>query len=221
MFTVCIKTAVLGESFKLKLVQNSGPRERFGAFLCASSSRGRAAAALKGKSGCSYVVFDWTVTVAVCLCLGEAKMRVGKSLLLLACAVGVVLCSDLDTFSSQFLGVLLPSPLDPVHQRILPQLDDAANGYAKMMNSSGLFPDVDYSDSSDRSEWAAAEHLRRCLIFGISSRSNMSAHFMEQRIIDSARSCLSAWLNANFYNSNWSVAPNALVGICCVFVAEN
>ncbi len=28
-------------------------------------------------------------------------------------------------------------------------------------------------------------------------------------------------VDSEVYNSNWSVAPNALVSICCVFVAEN
>jgi hypothetical protein len=101
------------------------------------------------------------------------------------------------------LSTLLPSSVDPAHAHIVLLLENAAWGFSKKMNSSGYFPDVDYYDSSDRSDWAAAEHLRRCLIFGISSRSDMSAHFMDANITASARLCLGAWLKANFYNSNW------------------
>jgi hypothetical protein len=122
---------------------------------------------------------------------------------LISFAPCAIFCSDLSTFSSQFLNTLLPSPLDPAHSHILPQLENAAWGFSKGMNFSGYFPDVDYYDSSDRSDWAAAEHLRRCLIFGISSHSNLSTLFSDPDMTASARLCLGAWLKANFYNSNW------------------
>jgi hypothetical protein len=132
-------------------------------------------------------------------------MNIRNIFFLIGFAPCAIFCSDLSTFSSQFLDTLLPSSLDPAHAHIMPQLEAAAGGFSKGMNSSGYFPDVEYYDSSDRSDWAAAEHLRRCLIFGISSRSNLSVHFMDPDITASARLCLGAWLNSNFYNSNWSV----------------
>jgi hypothetical protein len=82
--------------------------------------------------------------------------------------------------------VLLPSVLDPAHEPVLPLLQDAA----------------DYYDSSNRSDWTAADHLRRCLIFGITTRSDLSALYLDPNITASARLCLGAWLKANFYNSN-------------------
>ena len=131
-------------------------------------------------------------------------MKVASALFLIICAAAAVMSSDdLSTFGKQFLGVLLPSVLDPAHEHVLPRLQDSAAGYSREINSSGYFADVDYYDSSDRSDWAAAEHLRRCLIFGIASRSDLSALYLDSNITASARLCLGAWLKANFYSSNW------------------
>jgi hypothetical protein len=101
-------------------------------------------------------------------------MNIRNIFFLICFAPCAIFCSDLSTFSSQFLDTLLPSSLDPAHAHIMPQLEAAAGGFSKSMNSSGYFPDVEYYDSSDRSDWAAAEHLRRCLIFSLAWLNPMS-----------------------------------------------
>ena len=99
----------------------------------------------------------------------------------------------------------LPSPTDPLAAATQRSLDAAVPALIASLSPAGLWPDVTYNDPADRSEWLAAEHLRRCLILGISSsaRNAASAFAGDARALNATLSCTRGWLAIDPQNSNW------------------
>lgn len=71
------------------------------------------------------------------------------------------------------------------------------------LNSSGFWTDIDYFDSDARSDWPAAGHLRRCLLFGIAYNSNASMWYLNASYSGAANRCTASWLALSPVNSNW------------------
>ncbi|EGD79387.1 hypothetical protein PTSG_09797 [Salpingoeca rosetta] len=72
-----------------------------------------------------------------------------------------------------------------------------------LRTSNGTFDDVDYNDYDGRSWWKTSIHLQRCLILGISYHTPYSAHQGNATVYGALVKAFTAWLKADFKNSNW------------------
>ena len=104
------------------------------------------------------------------------------------------------------IALQLPSPADSLAVSTQRNLDAAVPALvATLTPTTGLWPDVTYDDPADRSEWLAAEHLRRCLILGVSSSpaNAVSAFAGDARVLNATRACTLGWIVLDPPQSNW------------------
>jgi chondroitin AC lyase len=113
--------------------------------------------------------------------------------------------ADFLALQASLLTLLLPSVSDSLSVSVQLSFDSAVPTLTAAMTPSGLWPDVIYNDTDDRSEWLAAEHLRRCLILGISSTpTNAVSSFAGDALVQNATlSCTRGWITLNPNNTNW------------------
>lgn len=109
----------------------------------------------------------------------------------------------LDILRTQLVDALLPEPGVPWDEAQLGAIDSECPVILNGLNSSGLWPDIDYYDSSARSDWPAATHLRRCLLFGTAYNANSSTFYKNASYADAANRCTASWLLLSPVNSNW------------------
>jgi hypothetical protein len=101
-------------------------------------------------------------------------------------------------------NVLLPNASDAFALSALSAVDGEVPPLVTRLNATGLFPDIDYSDSDDRSEWQAATHLQRCLMLATAANpapANPSRHRGNETIGLAADACLGGWLHGGFTNT--------------------
>lgn len=111
--------------------------------------------------------------------------------------------NDLTILQDNVIKLLLPNPADSYDLSVVASIDTQVPVQASALNASGLFPDINYYDQNDRSEWAAATHLQRCLMFGVSFASNVSILHGHPLVQQACSRCVQGWLDANPQNSNW------------------
>jgi chondroitin AC lyase len=122
------------------------------------------------------------------------------ALLILSMALRAAVADDFATLKANAITVILPSAQDlPVLQRV----DAEVDALPSMLNASGLFPDVNYDDPDDRSEWLTALHLQRCLMMATAASSNHSRHFANATVIAAGKLCSRTWAQHNWISSNW------------------
>ena len=113
--------------------------------------------------------------------------------------------ADFLALQSALLNLLLPSASDPLSVSTQRNFDAAVPVLTAALSTTGLWPDVTYNDTDDRSEWLAAEHLRRCLILGTSSApTNAVSSFAGDAAVQNATlACTRGWIAINPNNTNW------------------
>lgn len=113
--------------------------------------------------------------------------------------------ADLAALQAALVALQLPSPTDALAVSTQRKLDAAVPALAAALTPAGLWPDVTYDDPGDRSEWLAAEHLRRCLILGVSSSAAnaVSAFAGDARAVNATHACTLGWVALNPPQSNW------------------
>ena len=104
---------------------------------------------------------------------------------------------------TQLLSLLLPQQGDTYDNLQLAAFDLEIPIIFETLNSSGLWPDIDYYDVDARSDWPAATHLRRCLLFGTAFNSNASFFNTNESIAAAGTRCTASWLALSPVNSNW------------------
>ncbi len=135
--------------------------------------------------------------------------RVFVALFLTVCTIASPLSlppdSDFTALQAALLAALLPSNADPISISMQHKFDAAVPILTASLTPAGLWPDVIYNDTDDRSNWSAAEHLRRCLILGTSSTPTnaVSAFANDVMVRNATLVCTRGWINLNPNNTNW------------------
>jgi chondroitin AC lyase len=114
--------------------------------------------------------------------------------------------ANLTVLSANVLRILILNASDPFALSAQRSVDAEVPALVVLLNASGLFPDVDYDDSNDMSEWKAATHLQRCLMMATSAQPsplNPSRHRSNATVGAAADACLAGWLRVSPSNSNW------------------
>ena len=113
--------------------------------------------------------------------------------------------ADLVAYKAALLSTFLPSPSDALSVSVQRNFDAAVPVLRAALSPAGLWPDIVYNDTADRSEWLAAEHLRRCLILGTSSSSAnlVSAFAGDADVRNATLACTRGWITINPNNTNW------------------
>lgn len=113
--------------------------------------------------------------------------------------------ADFLQFRAALVSAQLPQAADALSVSTQRRLDAAVPALVASLTPAGLWPDVTYNDTADRSEWLAAEHLRRCLVLAISScAANAVSPFAgDARALNATRACTAGFIARNPLNSNW------------------
>lgn len=111
-------------------------------------------------------------------------------------------CADIDTLHAATKSLLLPG-LASSDADVLQHIDSEIPYLLQTLNSSGLFPDVQYNDGADRSEWLTAIHLQRCLMLAVAYASNSSTWSGNATVASASLICTSSWVGHDFQNTNW------------------
>ena len=85
----------------------------------------------------------------------------------------------------------------------LPQVAAAAEGFARSLNASGFWPDVDYNDPHDRADWKTITHLSRALTMVQAIATPGSPAYENAALSTSAHLALDVWLVHRWVNDNW------------------
>ena len=78
-----------------------------------------------------------------------------------------------------------------------------ALSYASTLNSSGLWPDINYNDYNDRTIWATAIHMNRVSTMSAALSITSSPVYNLDSLFLSTRLALNAWYKGDWKNSNW------------------
>lgn len=78
-----------------------------------------------------------------------------------------------------------------------------ALSYASTLNSSGLWPDINYNDYNDRTIWATAIHMNRVSTMSAALSIASSPVYNLDSLFLSTRLALNAWYKGDWKNSNW------------------
>ena len=134
--------------------------------------------------------------------------RISSALVILALSFAIAPPppdADLSALQAALLTAQLPSPGDNLSISTQRNLDAAVPPLLASLTAAGLWQDVVYNDTTDRSEWLAGEHLRRCLILGISSSpaNAVSAFAGDAAARNATLACTAGWLALDPQNINW------------------
>ena len=127
-----------------------------------------------------------------------------RSTLLLLLAVTALLrgagADDTATVRQRLLERFCWPPSFPAS---LPSAARQAAAWTSSLNSSGLWPDINYNDPGDRTVWATAQHTVRLQLMSAVLSYPGSQAYASPPLLAAARSALSAWLRIDFQNLNW------------------
>lgn len=85
----------------------------------------------------------------------------------------------------------------------LPTAARQAQAWASALNSSGLWPDINYHDPSDLTVWATAQHTARLQAMSAVLSHPASPAHASPPLLHAARAALGAWLALDPANNNW------------------
>jgi len=123
--------------------------------------------------------------------------------------------ADFERLRAQMLLTILPAWPPDVHTSAqVAAIDREVPSLVSSLNSSGLWPDVNYTYSVEaRDYWPAAVHLQRALMLTISAASNASTHYGSAAVASAGSAATAAWVSGDFSNSNWWWMQFGLVNI--------
>ena len=112
--------------------------------------------------------------------------------------------ADFAALQAALLAAQLPARGDALAAATQRRLDAAVPALIATLTPAGLWPDVVYNDTADRSEWRAGEHLRRCLILGVSAAAENAASALagDAAARNATLACTRGWLVLDPQNSN-------------------